>query len=193
MNLKSAMLKHSRRTLFGKPVEQSWASLKVLEMMLSEYKPDTLLELGTGSGALSMYFKTYASLNKAAFWTLDLNDPGPEELQCLDKAFARADFHDPSVISEYSGLLNTGSRPFLLVDGADPKGLEVNLFSPHLKGGTVVFAHDYITNGAEDRIRWGFEDSCVDWTFVEKLEPWYSLSVSGNTRMLCTRVKPRTA
>jgi hypothetical protein len=62
------------------------------------------------------------------------------------------------------------------------------MYAPHLKAGTMVFSHDYRTNPA-NAFRWGYDDTKIDWTRVEKAEPWNAMALQLDTRMLCLRVK----
>ena len=180
--------KNDKRTLFGHPMGQSWASIWVIEQLLSQYKPDEVMELGTGGGLLSMYLWAYSKLNNANFQTHDV---------VIDKSTIHYDIKS-EITDIYSSLsiiattvlFNVCKRPFLIIDAGDPKSKAVNLYAPKLKSGTVIFAHDCALKGNTGDVGlWMFPEDDIDWTYVRRLEPYYSMGVELDTRMLALEVK----
>ena len=45
------------QTLFGVPIQQTWTALYMLEKLITEQKFRIIVELGTGSGALTKFFR----------------------------------------------------------------------------------------------------------------------------------------
>ena len=184
MSAISEILKHNKaRSLFGRKLQQSWGSMWILEKMLSNYKPDKIVELGTGSGTLMVYFSAYVLLNdiQDGYITIDIKEP---EIKVEGAKFQKMDIYDKNTVSTLSDFLNTAERPFILVDGKDPKSTEVNLYAPSLKKGTVMFAHDAIIR-PDKSFKWGFTEDKIDWNIVERYEPYYGWAKELDARMLC--------
>ena len=209
------LLKHGRgRTLFGQRIEQTWSSLWVIERLLADYEPDRIVELGTGGGMLARYLKQYVELsnnvNPAKLLTIDLDtskaqvSPIKADKNDLRVDIWQVDIHEPKTLKAVARFMRECGRifqcdppcsdpierPFLIVDGADPKSFEVNLYAPHMPAGCPIFAHDCQLDGVTSKKPgWCFVESQIDWQHVERFEPYYSMSVEMDTRMLCLRKK----
>lgn len=189
------MTDHGRqRSLFGVYYQQSHASLFIIEKILSRYKPDAIIELGTASGILSRYFCMYVLLHPGStFRTTDLkkNEQLNQfivDLKISDRAFVdNLDIYDTKTVKKYTDILNNSSRPLLFVDGKDPKSDEINLYVPLLNSGTVILAHDFITSN-NDQFKWGFKESDVCWDRLSRHQPYWDLSIAYNTRLFCVLV-----
>ncbi len=186
--LKQMLAHNKKRSLFGNYVQQSWASLWVIEQMLSAHKPDRIAELGSGNGLLSTYLWAYTQMEmpshmiKPGFMTIDVDLSKSKSTLYPAK---KADIYAKETVQKILNFLGNGTRPFLLVDGLDPKSAEVNLYAPDLKSGTVIFAHDCILEGSTGAVKkWLFPESQIDWKHVRRLEPYYSMGVELDTRML---------
>lgn len=177
--------KRNERTLFGLPIAQSFASIFVLEKLLSEQKPNNVVELGTSNGMLSTYLQAYAYLNGAGFVTYDINKPTNR----INYSFKQEDIRSKSAVDNITGLINSSlNNGLLIVDANDPKSEDINFFAPKLRSGTIIAGHDSIIN--EDKpFRWGFKLSDIDWTYLKLYEPYQSMSKELDTRMLYLKVK----
>jgi len=191
--LLNAMKLHGEnRYLFGYRIQQNAPSMWILECMLSAHRPDVIVELGTGFGMLATYFSVYGMLSDfdVNVISIDLTMPKlKDRIEAINQnktRFLQMDIYDPKTVDFVAEKINSAKRPFILVDGVDPKSKEVNLYAPKLKEGVVMFAHDASLNGAK-KVRWGFSEDKINWDYVEKNEPYYSWSVEGDTRMLCLK------
>lgn len=194
----SQLCNHKTRTLFGQTIQQSWASIWVIEEMLRMYKPDRIVELGTGRGVLSLHFIAYCWFTDAKFMTIDIhrrsiNGPVDEYVKNNPQLdFVRADICAEDTRDKVAEFLNVAERPFILVDGKDPKSNDVNFYAPVLKAGTVMFAHDCVieetlskvSKEASGKPKWCFEEDKINWDHVERHEPYYSHGRDFDTRML---------
>lgn len=178
-------MRHKRRTLFGHPVEQSFAAIYVLEQYLADCRPDCIIELGTGRGSLALYFSNYAKFAKATFLTYDIKKPDIEFTE-----FDTMDVYKDISIQHNCRKLNMFDRPFVYIDALDPKSELANLYLPHLKKGTVVACHDCILN-SDKSFRWGFTEDSIKWKFTQRFEPYYSISKELDTRTLFLKKKER--
>jgi len=191
----SHMKRHGKaRYLFGYRIQQNPTSIWVLDYVLSSYRPDLIVELGTGFGVLTTYFSVYGMISKFDVEVISLDlaaSPIKDNIEAINKGktqLLQMDIYDPKTVKFITDKINKAERPFLLVDGKDPKSKEVNLYAEGLKEGVIVFAHDASLEGNR-RVPWGFKESKIDWELVERCEPFYSWSVEGDTRMLCMKTK----
>lgn len=129
------MLYTTQRQTFGAVrIQQTWSALFVLETVLTEHKPDLIIELGTGYGALSKFFSLFAPVV-----TFDVRNLGIKKHPGV--TFYHGDIFNQSV-SGYIKSLIAGKRIFLFCDNGN-KPREFKTFVPMLKPGDVVFVHDY--------------------------------------------------
>jgi cephalosporin hydroxylase len=168
----------------------------VFNSRLQLYKPDRIVELGTGHGTLSMFFISYCLITDSKFKTVDRSDSHVKRIieERVDHddqfEFMKADIYDEETINKIAEFLNGGERPFILVDGKNPKSHEVNVYAPHLKEGTVIFAHDCAIEGSgssKKKPHWCFEEDLIDWGQVERCEPYYSSGRDLDTRTLAMK------
>jgi len=188
-----SMKSHGKsRYMFGYRIQQNWPSMWVLEHMLSSHRPDLIVELGTGMGLLSTYFSVYGMLSEhdVEIISLDLVMPKlKDKIEAINDGNTKIldmDIYDPKTVKYITDKINNAERPFILVDGKDPKSDEVNLYAKGLKEGVIVFAHDAILEGGSN-IRWGYKEDRINWEILERCEPYYTWSVEGDTRMMCMR------
>jgi len=194
-SLFSRMKKHGKeRYLFGYRVQQNHTSMWVLDCVLSSYRPDLIVELGTGFGVLTTYFSVYGMISNFDVEVISLDlapSPIKDNIEAINKGktqLLQMDIYDPKTVKFITDKINKAERPFLLVDGKDPKSKEVNLYAKDLKEGVIILAHDASLEGNK-RVPWGFKEDKINWDIVEKHEPFYSWSVEGDTRMLCMKTK----
>lgn len=182
------MFKHSKkRSLFGQYMQQTWPSIWLMERMLFEFKPDRIVELGSGNGVLSGYFAMYVMMSKnTSFMTIDLDTSKSAiaHLNIQNVNLLQGDIHSQNIINHVANFINGGNKSFLLVDGMDPKSDEVNMYAPHTKTGTIIFSHDAILTNSKSNHKWGYTEDKINWTQVDRLEPYYTWAVDMDTRML---------
>lgn len=158
----------------GAMAHQSEKIDEVFINFLSKNQFDLIIEIGTFSGALTLFLAD----NFGGFvYTFDLNEP--ELLLSFNKRknlfFLKEDvFLTKTLINILS---NNNKRILLLCDGGN-KIKEFNTFAKHLKYNDVIMAHDYFKTRAEhDPKKWksceivfkDIESSCK----LNKIEPYY--------------------
>lgn len=111
-------------TLFGVPIQQSWSALFMLEKLLTEEKFKTIIELGTGNGALTSFFQQFALT-----WTYDIKN-GQDVLD---------DHLLQSVIKSH---IEQGGKTLVFCDNGNKKR-EFAIYSQFLKKGDHILIHDY--------------------------------------------------
>lgn len=171
------MLKHTSRKLFGIDIQQSWASLFVIERLLDSQEFSWICEIGTGSGALSIYLSVTATLNHIPFLTIDNRDSdGPDVRSLLNMHGAcviRSDVFCRSSMALLEAFI--GDKPGLLVcDGGD-KAKELIEFGPMLSPGCVLLAHDVEKEWKLSKV------TLPPWFAL--YEPWHSQSMELQTTL----------
>jgi hypothetical protein len=106
--------------------------------------PARVIELGTGMGALSALLKTYCAAVEAEFITYDRAESVAANPRLLELGIhvRVKDIEHEFVIREIARELQKDGLTILICDGPD-KAAEVQLFSPYLKTGDLILAHDY--------------------------------------------------
>jgi cephalosporin hydroxylase len=186
MNYLRSFFRHSKRTLFGHDVQQTGAAIYVLEQFLKAHKPDCIIELGTGNGVLSKFFELYSILSKEVviFKSGDIS----QRYSTLDTCYWEGDAYSDKSINDMCNIMHDSTKPFLYIDALDPKSNLVNLYSPFLKAGTIVAAHDAILKD-NAYFKWGFTENEINWERLERFGPYYDMSREFDTRTLYMRVK----
>jgi hypothetical protein len=130
-----------RESYSGMVMKQKAGVLKVFNKFFEDEKFDTIIEIGTGNGAFSLYITEKAREMGAEFYTFDVKDIHPEvkrAIYTLGGVFKREDATTSDLIER---LMKRG-RVLVLNDG----GLKVPLFSKLakvLKVGDCLLTHDY--------------------------------------------------
>ena len=140
----SAMIKQNHLVAAQRP--EIWDAFREV---FKVDKPDKILELGTGCGALAMFFRD--ELPDVPIITVDIS-----AWPCYDYMFSKADIDfrmedyrtDPSLIE----FVKADGKTFIICDNGN-KPQEVAYFAPHMKQGDVIMAHDYV--GYPDHYEWG--------------------------------------
>lgn len=119
-----------RTELYGRSVQQTDADLAAWETFLHEHPMTSILELGTGSGGMSMWLSERCD----SFRTVDHTPPREET-----PGHVTMDIFDPCVAE----FVASAERPFLVFcDGGDKPG-EVAHYAPLLREGDYLAVHDY--------------------------------------------------
>ena len=145
------------RTFAGKPIQLFWQDLKVLEIALTQCKPNLIIELGTGNGASAFYFSLFAKV-----MTFDNVDKRIVKNGFNSLEFNQEDIFTKKNLEAFKILFQRSDKIFLFCDNGD-KPREFETFAPMLKPGDYIAVHDVgleITQGQIDTVH-----------FKNKLEP----------------------
>lgn len=110
---------------------------------------DRIIELGTGSGVLTICLGLYAaSLDGCRVYTFDIHDhiviTAKDILCVLGVSMYTADvLDDDNTAGFVKELIESSGRVLLICDNGS-KDREFNLYAPSLKTGDFIKAHDYI-------------------------------------------------
>ncbi len=186
--LKERMYGHDKtRSMFGVYVQQTWAAMYVYEKILQEHpKVRAIVELGSGNGALSVFFAVWAFQHGMAFATVDKNTTKTKKLLEVLRAATtgrirhhRADMYE----GDYIEVMVRGTRhkdePMLILCDGRYKARELMMVAPFVYKDDILIAHDYGREVFDKDIPPGFE----------KYEGWHSAAFKMDTRQLILRRK----
>jgi hypothetical protein len=181
-------IKMSHWSFFGCYMQQTPNAVLSLNRLLNAYNFDTIIELGTHDGGLSSLFALYCygSQNMAysnvpnepslyknnthnkkpkKFYTFDYvsrDIPRINFLKSIGTEFKEIDFlNNEENIKYIQDIIKNGGATLVLCDGGN-KPKEFSLFSPSLKQGDVIMAHD-----------WAFDKNAF--SEIQKRGIWYGL------------------
>ncbi len=136
--------------LFGVPTQRDWADVETIEGFLVTEWPSVVIELGTGTGAFSLYLAGYCAANHARFYTYDTGKnehphsrPQPlciEGVELLGGKVRKADVFAEETIEEIGSLLSPVS--FVYCDNGD-KPRELRMYAPLIPVGSFIGVHDF--------------------------------------------------
>lgn len=127
----------------GMKMNQASGTMKVFKSFLKNEKFDTLIELGTGRGTLTLFL---SDITGSKIYTFSKGDAFlTDSLRAVGVSVVKADVFSDSTIEQIQKLISAPGRVLMLCDNGD-KVKEFNTFSQFLKQGDVIMAHDYFKN-----------------------------------------------
>jgi cephalosporin hydroxylase len=158
-------------SLFGVPVQREWPDIESLERFLVTEWPETVIELGTGTGSLSLFFAAYCAAHGFRFHTWDTGKMTHEHQaphqRCLDAVAAlggevhAGDIFDAETVSAIRWRIT--KKTFVYCDNGD-KPRELRTYAPFMPMGSHIGVHDFGTEVREPDIRLeGFEVWEPEW------------------------------
>ena len=148
----------TKQTFCGVVMQQSWTDLWLWEQLLNANpRIQSIFEIGTKHGGLSLYLRAQVTLREMFFWTCDIQ-PCPQKV--LESYFLEGNVLRNNG-EDFREVLAGAPRPLILFcDGGD-KRMEVRMFVLFLHSGDIVGVHD-----------WNSEIGATDMLCVEQhLEP----------------------
>ena len=142
----------------GFEVPQSPQAFEAWRFIVAVYKPDRIVELGTGRGVFSCFLRSL--VGRRSFFTFDrvprfLPEALPEEEEPLDDNFHQADiFKRPREVIQ---IMTRPGRTLLFCDNGN-KVHEWELFGPRLKDGDMIAVHDWRREIVPDDVQAGVEE-----------------------------------
>jgi len=129
---------------FGTEMSQMENAPIVLNNFLNFARPETIIEIGTFKGGLSVLFALYAVSNKKNFVTYDIKDHVVNTDVFLNLNIKRriVDVFSDDAIQEISALIKQKGTTVVFCDGGN-KIREFKIFSDFLKQGDFILAHDF--------------------------------------------------
>lgn len=166
----AARLGHRRGvTLFDTPINQKHMAVWLYENLWAYYRDlRWIVELGTGYGALALYWAACAAVRDVPFASFDnrlLPTPQVAGAVCgLGGQLIEADLFTPSGTEQVKAVVSSRQPGLLFCDNGD-KQREIETFAPMTAVGTIVLAHDFPR-----------EWNNLAYPGLEVLEPWHTES-----------------
>lgn len=161
-------------TFFRSSIQQCWADLAIWEILLNKHELSSLLELGTGHGAMSIFLLCQCIQRGIEFQTIDrsipprLYAPLPELLGLKDR-FTRGDVFAGGHVERF---IQTLPKPLLLFCDNGDKRREFKMFVPLLEPGDFVAVHDW----GQEIDRADVEGYSTEPIMQEDCEKWRSIT-----------------
>lgn len=137
--------------ILGQRIMHSWAEIFFLDQILYRYRFDSLIELGTAAGGLSLLFGVHALRTGARAVTFDVRREPLADAYLKLKPLLPLDFYQLDVLTPHPRALRIikrfirRGRTLLYCDaggGRKDKPRQIRLYAPLLKSGDVIMAHD---------------------------------------------------
>jgi len=167
----------------GRPIFKTAYDMAILNMLLWELKPKTIIEIGSGTGASAEYMEDMMSLFSTDFaiYSFDIENKDNTK-ETMRTRFLYADCNDLSTFQtiDYSTL----PHPWLVVEDAHVNVLNVlNYFSGFLVDGDYLYIED--TETKQDDIRNLMETNnnlLVDKKYIDYFGPNMTCATNGILR-----------
>ena len=145
----------------GQWIQQTWPALFMLEWVITDNRDITrVVELGTGCGALTIFFGIHMSMRNGKVLTLDIikkMEPNWHQLaKKLDITFEKRDVFKPITVQRVKKFIKDG-RALIFCDNGDKKR-EFPLYANILKKNDLIMAHDWgPVDMRHKSLRWGLK------------------------------------
>jgi len=136
------------KNFLGKKVAQAPMAFLIFPKFLEKEKFDSIIEIGSGAGTLSLFLAFCCHLIKSDFLTIDINKIAKEtsdSIKMLGGRFYQTDVYASECMELIKNKFDSKKRVLLLCDGAIKKRC-INTFSKYLKVNDVIMGHDYFEN-----------------------------------------------
>ena len=141
----SDILEPTTQKFLGKSVAQAPMAFLIFPKFLEKERFDSIIEIGSGTGTLSLFLAFCCHLNKSDFLTIDKKKISEEvcnSIKLLGGRFYQTDVYANNCMELIKNEFNSKKRVLLLCDGAIKKRC-INTFSQYLKVNDVIMGHDY--------------------------------------------------
>lgn len=127
----------------GVSTQQARSAFDFFYLFFTSYRFQTVIEIGTSSGGLSLFLYEQSRQYDFHFRTYDISDQRLRKswTKAVPFKYVVANCFDPIPRAEIINDLARG-RCLLLCDGGN-KVKEFQTFGPHLRSGSYIMAHDY--------------------------------------------------
>lgn len=169
--------------MYGRTMLQSHAAIAMYEEILNSHEINWIIEIGTATGMLSLYFATYSRLNGSQFLTIDSGAaswtwPCEEDTVRILVDLGAHVLHDDCFKAKDTICKFMKGKGLLFLDGGH-KAKELAIFSTCVPVDSIIIAHDYPQEITSLDI-----DLCKE---VERYEPYNTESLSFGTKAVILR------
>ncbi len=150
-------------------MKQKEGIVGVFNEFFSKEKFDSIIELGTGSGAFAAYIAEKAVEMSASFITFDIKNPPSAIIDYLNSLGAVFSNEDLDASTGVEDLIKDGNRTLILNDALKEKHLK--RFSPVLKLGDCIISHDYGTEYVFEDVNENLQKYGLEVRYSELFKP----------------------
>lgn len=142
--------------ILGGGASQNFAAFKLLENYIAYEKPEYVVEIGSQKGGLSVYLGTIACVTEQfLFHTFDItksdwynrqHEGAGHWFEKMESICQYCKSFESDIFSEFAFntiLENIKKYKTLIICDGGNKAKEVHIFSPILKSGDMIMAHDF--------------------------------------------------
>lgn len=151
----------------GRPLHKTVYDFSILQLLLWELKPKTIIELGSGNGSSAEYMHDLCKIYKQ-----------PCEIISFDVTNAKRDFEsikflwadcsDLTTFDEHKETFKSLEHPILFIEDSHINTFGVlNYFSEYLSAGDYVYVEDLVEEQDDDVTKWYSSDFLVDRKYVD--------------------------
>lgn len=134
---------------YGLRSSQNQIAMLAISILLDKMRPENIIELGTGSGGLSILIGIWARIYGKNFRTYDKSDQRhtPDIFNALNIQFIQDDVYEAGA-NRIAPHIQQPGITLVLCDNGD-KERELGIYAPKLKLGDYIMMHDYARNKEE--------------------------------------------
>lgn len=140
------------------PMQQNHRIFDYFPAFFEKEQFDTVIEIGTSEGGLSLYIHELSEEYNFTFWTYDIENKLPHTPP-FD--FRQKSAWDGEGFDEITAALAEDKKVLILTDGGD-KIKEFHLYSPYIKTHDFIMTHDYAPSKDfhEQHMKYGVWEWC---------------------------------
>lgn len=167
-------------TFIGQYMQHNyWLYYMLDDIIGSNSQIKSIIEIGTGYGALTIVLGLYGIKNRIPVFTVDINPELSKSIQhifdVLHIQYNYGDCFNNDIITKIDNII--GSQPtYIICDGGD-KSKEFNFWAPKIPVDSIISAHDWQAAISMEDIK-----DIVDKCFIPyKSERWMEMNVEFST------------
>lgn len=176
---------HAQTQFYGLDMCQNRVAVDALAIMLEDYRPDAIIEIGCGYGGLSVLLSLYCCENGIPYYIYEINGSGIKYFDILKSLGQHidgggvfiGDVFSEKYQEDIKKVIAERKRVLVLCDGGN-KDREMETFSKFIKSGDIIAKHDYAASDEffDNEIRgkyWDWRESSMPDCEALAIKPIY--------------------
>lgn len=151
----------------GKPLHKTVYDFSILQLMIWELKPKTIIELGSGNGSSAEYMNDLCKIYNQSCKIISFDITNEERNQdSID--FYWADCFDVNTFQKHKEIFKQLEHPILFIEDSHINTFEVlTYFTKYLSVGDYIYVEDLVEEQDKDVNKWYSTDFLVDRKYVD--------------------------
>jgi hypothetical protein len=151
----------------GKPLHKTVYDFSILQLLLWELKPKTIIEFGSGNGSSAEYMNDLCSIYNSSCKIISFDITNSERNQDSIE-FYWADCSDISTIDQHKNKFKNLEHPILFIEDSHINTFGVlTYFTEYFSVGDYVYVEDLVEEQDRDVSNWYSNDFMVDRKYVD--------------------------